>query len=411
MYLLVSFHFLSSCQKEDSLAAKETFIKTVVGDSDVVAISSLRLNDGNFLIVSSDRNRTKPGTMVKVNLYGKIIWEKRVSNLTNTIHDVLLLPGERFAILGNQTENLYSKPLLVGIYNYEGELITTRQIPTNVFNNEKTPFEVIQLSNNNFAFTGSGGPSNYSTIIITDNNFNLISIRSLGPSGGFSSTVYIRGICETQNGDIIITGSINTFTATGDPAETFKVLMRTDLAGITKGIDVFADSGYSETPNCLINYKEGALGISARMSALNNINGTFVYYLNPTTGALKISGRISLCLYDKDGQLVERKDISEYPNNGQISSIKSTSDGGFILCGTVDQANSAVLVSPTKIFLVKIDANLNVQWSKIVQTTYPSYGVDAIQMDDGGYLVSGHQRSFNNHYDAVIIKTDENGNY
>jgi hypothetical protein len=411
LLLLICFQLLSSCHKEESLDAQDSYVKTMLGDSDVVAVESLQLSDGNFLVVSSSKDLNYPGHLVKIDVAGNELWEKRVSPLTSTIYDVILLPGKGFAILGYQTDDQTSTTLKVGIYNNDGELTTTNNVLTGITNSAKAPFEMLQLSNGNFAFAGTDSWDGRGYLIITDNNFNLVSARSFSsPSAGLEGSL-IRGICENQAGEIMITGSTNSIPPVGERVDSYTILLRTDLEGVKKSYNVFPDSGISETPNCLIKYKDGALGVSARFSSKYNINGTYVTYLNAGNGSQKISGRISLCTYDKDGLLAERKDIFDYPDNGQISSIKSTSDGGFILCGTVAQANSAVLVSSTKIYLLKIDANLNVQWSKIIGTTYPSYGVDAIQVSDGGYLVSGHQLSFKEQYDAVVIKTDENGNY
>jgi hypothetical protein len=52
-----------------------------------------------------------------------------------------------------------------------------------------------------------------------------------------------------------------------------------------------------------------------------------------------------------------------------------------------------------------------VQWSKMINTIYPALGVDAVQTSDDGYLITGFHRTFNKRFEAMIIKTDANGNY
>ena len=43
-------------------------------------------------------------------------------------------------------------------------------------------------------------------------------------------------------------------------------------------------------------------------------------------------------------------------------------------------------------------------------TIYQSFGVDAFQTSDGGFVISGHQRSFNSKFNMIVIKTDGEGN-
>ena len=60
---------------------------------------------------------------------------------------------------------------------------------------------------------------------------------------------------------------------------------------------------------------------------------------------------------------------------------------------------------------MKLDANLNVEWTKAIDSKYKTYGADAIQTYDGGYLISGYQKVFNEKYQVITIKTDDKGNY
>jgi hypothetical protein len=77
----------------------------------------------------------------------------------------------------------------------------------------------------------------------------------------------------------------------------------------------------------------------------------------------------------------------------------------------VNQQSTYVVESDTKIYLLKLDAYLNEQWSKIIYTTYPSYGIDAMQTSDGGYLVTGFHKTLDKRFEAMVVKTDEIGNF
>jgi hypothetical protein len=144
------------------------------------------------------------------------------------------------------------------------------------------------------------------------------------------------------------------------------------------------------------------------MRGWNTGDGVLINTLNNNWSQL-VSGTISLNRYTIKGNFIDRKLITSYPNNGMMNAIKPSSDGGYILCGTVNQNNIATIVSNTKMYLLKVDANLNEQWSKVINTSFPSYGIDVFQTNDGGYLLSGYQKSFNKNYEMLAIKTDAKG--
>jgi hypothetical protein len=87
-------------------------------------------------------------------------------------------------------------------------------------------------------------------------------------------------------------------------------------------------------------------------------------------------------------------------------SVQQTSDGGYIVAGYTRSFGAGNL----DIFLIKTDEFGNVQWAK----TYGGAGDDRAysvqQTSDGGYILVGETRSFGTNYDIFLIKTDANGN-
>jgi len=87
--------------------------------------------------------------------------------------------------------------------------------------------------------------------------------------------------------------------------------------------------------------------------------------------------------------------------------LVQTSDGGYALLGytfpnPIGNINS---------WLVKTDANGNMEWNKTYGGTGWEYAYDLVQTSDGGYALAGYTQSYGaGGGDAWLVKTDANGN-
>jgi hypothetical protein len=94
-------------------------------------------------------------------------------------------------------------------------------------------------------------------------------------------------------------------------------------------------------------------------------------------------------------------------NDDWASSVQQTSDGGYIVSGFTKSFS----VGSWDVFLMKTDANGNIQWAKTYGGASEDYAYFVQQTSDGGYIVAGRTRSFGaGGYDIFLIKTDANGN-
>jgi hypothetical protein len=89
----------------------------------------------------------------------------------------------------------------------------------------------------------------------------------------------------------------------------------------------------------------------------------------------------------------------------QGSSVRQTTDGGFIITGyTCDAAGLA------DVCLVKTDSAGIVEWTKTYGTWNRSeYGIEVEQTFDGGYIVGGYGHQYSSDYRVWILKTYPNG--
>jgi len=88
-------------------------------------------------------------------------------------------------------------------------------------------------------------------------------------------------------------------------------------------------------------------------------------------------------------------------------SVRQTSDGGYIVGGWI----SPVVATIDDVFLIKTDANGNVQWAKTYGGTGYDYANSVQQTSDGGYILAGETSSFGaGGRDVFLIKTNASGN-
>ena len=87
--------------------------------------------------------------------------------------------------------------------------------------------------------------------------------------------------------------------------------------------------------------------------------------------------------FKANGDLEWEKDYGGPGNEySGISSIVLTSDNGYAIVGTAEEANE-------QIYLVKTKANGDLDWGKSYGETIASLGYSVIQTSDGGYAIAG----------------------
>lgn len=88
-----------------------------------------------------------------------------------------------------------------------------------------------------------------------------------------------------------------------------------------------------------------------------------------------------------------------YVSNGSGTTLRLTSDGGYIIAGT------AIVNGSEQVLLIKTDSHGTIQWSKTYGDTAREFGLSLIVANDGGYAVVG----IANGSDALLMKTDASG--
>lgn len=119
-------------------------------------------------------------------------------------------------------------------------------------------------------------------------------------------------------------------------------------------------------------------------------------------------GGLLVLRLDDSGALVWRRSL--VGNGGEARSVRSTSDGGFVVGGFIPVG------SRYRDVIVKLDASGNVQWRKSYQVHEMGYNADGFVQPtpDGGYFLAGSfyttRAAGAGRNDFALLRVDPNGN-
>jgi len=109
---------------------------------------------------------------------------------------------------------------------------------------------------------------------------------------------------------------------------------------------------------------------------------------------------------DANGNLQWTKTIGG-PKSESGRSLIQTSDGGYAIAGYTKSFGAG----EDDVYVVKLDANGNLQWTKTIGGPRSEIGFSLIQTSDGGYAIAGYTESFGAGFsDVYVVKLDKNGN-
>ncbi|MFZ8826272.1 MAG: T9SS type A sorting domain-containing protein [Candidatus Caldipriscus sp.] len=240
-------------------------------------------------------------------------------------------------------------------------------------------------------FCGMGLPD--ILLIKTDANGNVIWAKVY--CGPFNFGDVANSVQQTSDGGYILTGITNSYTYIGTLDSAF--LIKTDANGNIQWAKTYHLLLHGRTWSYSVQQtSDGGYIMSGLAEEYDSIWMTYRQY-------------VFLIKTDANGNVIWAKTYRGFGFGDimDVSNVSQTSDGGYIVAGRI----TATTATMYDVFLIKTDANGNIQWAKTYGGTNWDGAYSVQQTSDGGYILAGYTNSFGaGGYDPFLIKTDANGN-
>ena len=343
-----------------------------------------QMPDGGFLMMGL--NGSTSSILMRLSKYGNLEWKREIAGdsfITSYVH-----PN------GDGT-------YLVSDYNhYRLAKIDTfgRIIKYNQYGPAGTDLENNQQIENGLGGTymisissGGYGGSSQNTVLHFDHNLNYTGQDDFNDSNYFSGkSITFGAYQENESGAFNVFGQklLKQNWNWADPRKLY-------FAKVAKG-------------------KKTAITIidSAYQSVDEN---PYWYIVNPDSSVVVVCQRIDnsinrstpfILKVDKNLKVDWETNVEETNKNILTWSISRVSDGGYLITGQANNGSNSTLP-----YELKLDANGNKEWSKIITIPGNSFFDWAIPCSDGGVFFVGGTTGFGNGKgnQVIFVKTDANG--
>lgn len=295
-----------------------------------------------------------------------------------------------------------------------------------------------QLPDSGFILTGmtntySNGQADV-WLVRTDANGNELWNKSFG------GTLYDFGnmVKPTKDGGFIIAGFTGSYGSGGNDGW----LIKTNANGITTWSKTFGDSGIQELEAVIQTSDSGYAAIGINYTAgtqyydmylvRTNSNGDSLWTKNIGGGSFEIGNSIQqtadggfiiggqtysygnldgdfyMVKTDANGNVQWQK---TYANNGLQEGhyVQIATGGGYVILGDADSLSNGL--GDTDIWLIRTDSNGDTLWTQTYGGTKKDGGKTVENTSDGGFVIAGITRSFNLiNPNFFLVKTNGTGN-
>jgi hypothetical protein len=369
-----------------TISSSPHFCKTIRGPENEWGNSLIQTADGGYAIAGTTTSfgaGLSDAYLVKLDANGNLQWTKTIGGKKFEDGYVLIQTADGGYAIAGQTNSFGAGRYDVYLVKLDanGNLQWTKTIGGK--KDDVGLMALIQTSDGGYAIAGatnSFGAGNGDVYVVKlDANGNLQWTKTIGGPG------YEIGhsLIQTSDGGYAIAGSTKPFGAGGEDVYVVKLDANGNLQW-TKTIGGPKD----DWGTSLIQTSDGGYAIAG---------STFSF------GAGHLD--VYVVKLDASGNLQGTKTIGGKGWDAGMSLIQ-TSDGGYAIVG----ATKSFGAGGEDVYVVKLDANGKLQWTKTIGGENDDRGFSLIQTSDGGYAIAGSTTSFGaRERDVYVIKLDRNG--
>jgi len=363
------------------------FCKAIGGPYIEVGASLIQTSDGGYAIAGFT---SSPGVeeidvyVVKLDAKGNLQWTKTIGGPWNEEGNSLIQTSDGGYAIAGRTESFGAGDYDVYVVKLDahGNLQWTKTIGGEKNDGGRS---LIQTSDGGYAIAGyttSFGAGDCDVYVLKlDANGKLQWTKTIGGPGyeiGYS-------LIQTSDGGYAIAGATKSFGAGGEDVYVVKLDAKGNLQW-TKTIGGPKD----DWGRSLIQTSDGGYAIADYTNSFG-------------AGMLDVY----VVKLDASGNLQWTKTIGG-PEIEEGRSLIQTSDGGYAIAG---KTSSSFGAGGYDVYVVKLDANGNLQWTKTIGGKDFEDGYSLIQTSDGGYAIAGTTTSFGaGEWDVYVVKLDKDGN-
>ncbi len=381
----VIFIFGCSLFLISALNAQVTFQKTFGGISTDYAYSLQQTKDEGYIIAgytTSFGEGSRDAYLIRTDVNGKTLWTKTYGGSSSDYAWTVQQTNDDGFIFGAHSGSfgIGSHDVYLVKSDLSGNVIWSRVYGGS---NADGAYSLQQTSDGGFiigAHVNSFGAGQHDVYLIKiNNNGDTLWTKTFG---GISGDRF-RDLYQTKDGGFILVSETLSFGAGNSDV----YLIKTDSIGNLLWTKTYggssSDYGYSVRQTSDGGY------IIAGYTRSFSAEGTEVYIIKT----------------DNSGNLDWAKSYGGSSDDYGYS-IRQTTDGGYIVAGYTESFGAS-----GDVYLIRIDANGDLIWSKVFGGSQTDYGWSVRQTVDEGFVIAGYTRSFGSgNEDVYLIKTDQLGN-
>ena len=412
---------IQSCSKNDDGNTKKVdskniaFVKTFGGSKNESGQSITKTQDGGYAVLghvqSNDGdilnkiNDSFDYWLLKFDSSDNLQWQKTYGGTDDDRGtDIIQTSDKGFAILGSSksndgdvTENNGFEDFWISKLDASGNITWEKSYG---FSGTDNGFSLSQTNDGGFLLTGvldvsaSGGKGNSKSLTAkrhAGGDYWVIKLSASGEKqwskffgGTFTDTSY--GAIQVENNNYIIIGSSDSNDV--------------DITG-SKGTYDFWILKLSEEGNLIWEKSFGGSEIDEARAITMASDGNYAIVGDTRSNDIDVSknnGAADLWVIKitPDGSLIWEKSFGG--SSFDVGrSINKTSDNGFIISGSSRSADGDVSINQGQndVWLLKIDANGNLEWQKTIGGSNIDFAFDAAELNDGTFIAIGESNSNN----------------